>query len=210
MSESATQALLILRDPAQFQWYVVPFLLVVIYIYSVEIGRKSWNVVFAGLALWGMDWFNEIWNALVLHFTQYAPVWGTPGKTAYLILVGLNIEISFMFLIMGVAVVQTLPEDKQMKILGVPNRALFAIGYSVLAVLVEFFLNHVGALTWDYPWWSMRAPWLIFLLGYLPFFVVAFWVYDMETVRKRAVTVGTIWGIDAVCLVIFGVILKWI
>jgi hypothetical protein len=30
-----------------------------------------------------MDWFNEIWNALVFHLTHYAPVWGAPGRTAY-------------------------------------------------------------------------------------------------------------------------------
>ncbi|NLB53975.1 MAG: hypothetical protein GX808_13710, partial [Syntrophomonadaceae bacterium] len=75
-SESAAQALGILRDPSQFQWYIIPILLIVIYIYNVEIGKKNWSILFAGLALWGMDWFNEIWNALVFHFTQYAPVWG--------------------------------------------------------------------------------------------------------------------------------------
>ena len=103
MTESAAQALSILRDPSLFQWYLIPFLLILIYIYHNEARHKNWNSIFAGLALWGCDWFNEIWNALVFHFTQYAPVWGAPGKTAYLILIGLNIEITMMFLIMGVA-----------------------------------------------------------------------------------------------------------
>ena len=56
----------------------------VVYIYAVEVERKNWNLFFAGLAFWGMDWFNEIWNGLVFHFNGYAPVWGAPGKTAYL------------------------------------------------------------------------------------------------------------------------------
>jgi hypothetical protein len=93
-TDSALQALAILRDGSQFQWYVIPLFAFVVYVYAVEVERRNWNLVFAGLAFWGMDWFNEIWNALVFHFTNYAPVWGTPGKTAYLILIGLNIADS--------------------------------------------------------------------------------------------------------------------
>ena len=65
-TDSAQQALSILRDGSQFQWHVIPLLLLVLYVYANEIERRNWNVVFAGLALFGMDWFNEIWNALVL------------------------------------------------------------------------------------------------------------------------------------------------
>jgi hypothetical protein len=32
----------------------------------------------------------------------------------------------------------------------------------------------------------------------------------METVKKKAVTVGVILGFDALCLIVFGAILKWI
>jgi hypothetical protein len=209
-TESAAQAASILRDPSQFEWYVIPLLLVVIYVYNAEIAKRNWNVVFAGLALWGMDWFNEIWNALVFHFTDFAPVWAAPGDTAYLILIGLNIEICFMFAIMGVATALSLPRDKHMKILGIPNRAVFAVGYSIAAVLVEYGLNSADALTWDWPWWNRGAPWLIFLIGYLPFFVVAFWVHDMTSVRSRARTVGAIYAFDAACLVAFGPVLGWI
>lgn len=210
LTESASQALAILRDPSQFQWYVVPLLLIVIYIYNVEFGKKNWSIFFAGLALWGMDWFNEIWNALVFHFTQYAPVWGAPGETAYLILIGLNIEITLMFAIMGIAAAYTLPKDKTLKILGLPNRIIYAAGYSIAAVIIEIILNAAGALIWDYSWWSISAPWLIFLIGYLPFFLVSFWVYDMESVRKKAITVGTILGFDLLCLIIFAGFLGWI
>ncbi|MFZ5597918.1 MAG: hypothetical protein ACOY31_13010 [Bacillota bacterium] len=209
-TESASQALSILRDPSQFQWYVIPLLLVVVYIYSREIGQRNWNIVFAGLALWSMDWFNEIWNALVFHFTQYAPVWGAPGKTAFLILIGLNIEITMMFAIMGIAAAYSLPEDRKIKILGIPNRIFAAVMFSIASVIVEVVLNKAGVLTWDYAWWSAGAPWLIFLIGYLPFFLVAFWVHDMESVGKKAVTVGSIMGFDAACLIVFGGLLGWI
>lgn len=210
-SDYAVQALSILRDPSQFQWYVIPLLLIVIYIYNVEIGRRNWSIVFAGLALWGMDWFNEIWNALVFHFTGFAPVWGAPGgDTAFLLLIGLNIEITLMFAIMGIAAAHTLPQDKSLKIMRLPNRAVYAVGYSIAAVIIEILLNQAGALTWEYSWWSMTAPWLVFLIGYLPFFVVSFWVHDMEKVRSQATAVSIILGFDLLCLLIFGGVLNWI
>ena len=209
-TDAALEALRILRDASLFQWYIIPLLTFVVYVYAVEIERRNWNLVFAGLAFWGMDWFNEIWNSLVFHFTNYAPVWGAPVKTAYLILIGLNIEICFMFAVAGVGFAKLLPADKQMKILGLPNRWVFAIVGSALCVFVEVLLNSIGLLTWDYSWWSAGAPWLIFLVGYMPFFLVSFWVYDMESIRNKVITVGTIFTIDIVCIVIFGVIFKWI
>jgi hypothetical protein len=210
MTESAQQALSILRDGSLFQWYVIPLFALVVYVYANEIERRNWNLIFAGLAFWGMDWFNEIWNGLVFYFTQYAPVWGAPGKTAYLILIGLNIEICFMFAIAGITFSKMLPKDKKMKMLGIPNRLLFAIVGAAFCVFVEYLLNAVGALTWEYPWWNTGAPWLIFLVGYLTFFLVSFWVFDMASVKKKMITVGAILGFDVICLVVFMGILNWI
>lgn len=209
-TEAASQALAILRNPSTFQWYVITLFALTVYIYAVEIERRNWSLLFAGLAFWGMDWFNEIWNGLVFHFTNYAPVWGAPGQTAYLILIGLNIEICFMFAIAGITFSKMLPPDKKLKILGIPNRLLFAVGGSIFCVVVELILNSAGALTWDYAWWSASAPWLIFLIGYLPFFLVSFWVFDMPTVKQKAITVGVILGFDLICLILFAGILNWI
>ncbi len=210
MTESAQQALSILRDGSRFQWYVIPLFALVVYVYAVEIERRNWNLVFAGLAYWGMDWFNEIWNALWFHFLPYAPVWGAPAKTAYLLLIGLNIEITFMFAVAGIAFGKMLPADKHAKVLGLPNRLVFAVFGAAFCVFVEILLNSVGALTWEYPWWSARAPWLIFLFGYLHFFLVSFWVHDMEKIRSKVIAVGTILGVDVLALIIFGGILRWI
>ncbi len=209
-TESAMQALAILRDGSQFQWYVIPLFALVVYVYAVEVERRNWNLVLAGLAFWGMDWFNEIWNALVFHFTNFAPVWGAPGKTAYLIFIGLNIEICFMFAIAGVTFGKMLLSDKKVRILGIPNRLFIAIGGSVFCVFVEVLLNTIGVLTWEYRWWNKSAPWLIFLIGYLPFFLVSFWVHDMESVRKKAAVIGVIYGVDIVSMLVFGAILGWI
>ena len=74
-----------------------------------------------------MDWINEVANALVLHFTDRAAVWTTTGDTSFQILVGLNIEISFMFLIYGIVFVKFLPPDPALRILGVPNRVFMVL-----------------------------------------------------------------------------------
>ena len=210
LTESTVKALSILRDPSQFKWYVIPLMAFVFYVYVVETEKKNWSLVLAGLAFWGMDWFNEIWNSLVLHFTNYAPVWGAPGDTAFLILIGLNIEIMFMFAVSGIIWTKMLLPDKNTRILGIPNRWLIAVAGSIFCVFIEYLLNGANALTWDYTWWSRSAPWLIFLFGYLTFFVVAFWVFDMKTIKSKLITVGTIWAVDILALVIFIPVLGWI
>jgi hypothetical protein len=210
MTESASQALAILRDPSQFQWYVITLLAFVFYVYTTEVAQRRFDLVLAGLAFWGMDWINEIVNGLVFHFTGYAPIWGAPGKTAYLILIGLNIEIMFMFAVSGIIWAKMLPPDRKTKILGLPNRWFIAVAGAVFCVFVECLLNGVGALTWDYTWWSRSAPWLIFLFGYLTFFIVAFWVHDMKTVKAKLIAVGTIWAIVILSLVLFIPVLRWI
>jgi len=209
-TEAAERALSILRDGSQFQWYVIPLFAFVVYVYAVEVERKNWNLVFAGLAFWGMDWFNEIWNSLVFHFTGRAPVWGAPGQTAYLILIGLNIEICFMFAIAGVTFGKMLPEDKKLKVLGIPNRILIAVAGSAFCVFVEVLLNAIGALTWDWSWWDANSPWLIFLFGYLTFFLVSFWVHDMDTVRQKISFVSGLFLFDLILILVFGTVLGWL
>ena len=210
MTDSALQALSILRDPSQFKWYVIPLLAFVFYVYTVEAEKRNWNLILAGLAFWGIDWFNEIVNGVVLRLTGYAPIWGEPGSTAYLILVGLNIETMFMFAVAGIVWTKMLHPDKAFKYLGIPNRWFVAIGGAAFSVFVEYLLNSAGALTWDWPWWNRSAPWLIFLFGYLTFFIAAFWVYDMDSLKKRLWAVGTIWGLDLILAVVFLGMLRWI
>ena len=115
-----------------------------------------------------------------------------------------------MFLLMGAACTIILPQDKNMKIFGLPNRWFFIILFTTLAVIVEIILNALGALNWDYPWWTAKAPWLIWIAGYFYFFLVAYWVYDMKTIKAEAITVGSILGFDFMCLIVFMGILKWI
>lgn len=209
-TDYARQALEILRDGSQFQWYVIPLLALVFYVYVTEMEKRNWNLVFAGLAFWGMDWINEIVNSIFFHLNGRAPFWGAPGNTAYLILIGLNIEIMFMFAIAGIVWSKMLLPEKGAKILGLPNRWFVAIAGSAFCVFIEVLLNAVNALTWDWPWWDANSPWLIFLFGYLTFFVVAFWVHDMDTLKRKITTVGTIWTLVLLLVLVFGVGLHWI
>jgi hypothetical protein len=183
-------------------------LALVIYAYAQEIEARRFDRVLAALAFWGMDWWNEIANALVLHVTGRAPLWGAPGGTAYLILVGLNVEICLMFALAGLVATKTLP-PRDVRILGLPNRLVLAGAWSAFCVGVEIVLNRWGALTWDWPLWSARSPVPIFLFGYLHFFLVCYWVHDMPRHRPRIAVAAGLLGSAAVALGLFGA-LGWI
>ncbi len=204
------EALDLLRDPSQFKWYTVTLIVFVMYVYSSEVERKNWSAVLAGLALWCADWINEIINGLVLHFTDRAAIWTTTGETSYLILIGLTIEISFMFSVAGVIFVKSLPKDRALKILGLPNRLFLALVFSCFAVFVEVLLNKTGYFHWEYVWWDVPFVPLIVLFGYGWFFLVAAWVYDMDDQKRQLKVVGTMSSIVVAGLVTFGPVLGWI
>ena len=210
LTAASQEALANLRDPSTLQWSVIPLLALTIYIYAVEIDRRDWDKVFAGFAFWGMDWLNEIANGVILHATQRSALWTAPADSAYLLLVGLNVEICFMFSIAGVALSKLLPADRERKILGLPNRFVFALANSVFCVLVEILLNRADLLIWEYSFWNTPHIWLIVVFGYLHFNVVAFWVHDMRTVKAKAQTCGVIWGLAAAGVLVFGVGLGWL
>ena len=210
-SEAAETALSILRNASMYKWYVIPFLLVVIYLYAAEAEKKNWKGIMAGIAFWGIDLFNEIWNSLILHFTGYSAFWLEPGETAYLILVSLNIETSLMFAVMGLASAKFLPANKDMKVFGkTSNRIVIALIIATLCLFVEILLNIAGALVWDYPFWSLACPWLILVVAYFPMWFVTFKVFDARDMKRRVKMVGTIFIVDLACVVVFIGILGWI
>lgn len=210
MTPASVQALENLRDPSQLMWYVVPLMAFVIYVYSVEIGRRNWNLVFAGLAFWGMDWLNEIVNSLILHASGHSALWTTPGQSAYIIFVGLNIEICFMFSIAGIALAKMLPKDKSVRVFGIPNRLFFALTNSIFCVFVEVLLNRADMLIWEYGFWNFPHVWLIIIFGYLHFNIVAFWVHDMPQVRSKVMAVSVIYGLVVGSILVFGLGLGWL
>jgi hypothetical protein len=204
-----------LRDLTTLQWYVIPLLAIVIYIYVTEMKKAkqtgNWDAIFAGLTVFGMDFFNETWNGWVFHFTNRSALWTTPGPTALRTLIGWNIEIMFMFAISGIIYYHTLAERKEERILGIPNRWFWAIGYSAFCVFVECVLNIGGHLVWEYPFWSLSfgGVWLIFLIGYFQFYVAAIVVIGIKTNFRKSLAVCLIYSVPIAMNVIGKGIFDW-
>ena len=203
--EVTQQALSILRSGDLFQWYVITFLALVVYVYTNEISKKNWKGIAAGLALYAVHWFYEILNALIQHFSGHA-LWTVPTGTAFLILIGVGIELSFMFSIAGLVLSKLLPEDPKQKIFGINNRLLFAVGNAAFFSIIEIFLVRTPTFVWVYPWWGAFP---VFITTYIPFFLAAFYCYDWP--RKRQIAfIGSVFAVDAVMLILFAGILGWI
>jgi hypothetical protein len=204
------QALRLVRNPHLFKWYAVPLLAFVVYAYAVEVERRRFDVVAAGLAIWLADWFNEIANALVLHVSDRAALWTTTGPTAYQFMIGLNVEIMFMFALAGIVYAKMLPEDRAVRVLGLPNRLALALSLSLISVAVELFLHAAGTFHWQYWWWNTPFVALIVVFGYLWFYMYAAWVYDAPTARARWIRIGGLAGVDVAMGLVFGVALGWL
>ncbi len=216
MTPASEQALYQLRDMSTIQWYVIPLLAFVFYIYASEYKKArqtgDWNAIFCGLTLFGMDFINETWNGWVFHFTQHSAVWTTPGPTALRTMVGWNIEIMFMFAVAGIVFYNTLSEDKSEKILGLPNQWFWAIGYAVFCVFVECLLNMGGHLVWEYRLWnlSFKGVWLIFLFGYFDFFVACIIVVALKTIKSKLTMVSILYAIPIIGNIIGLGICDWV
>jgi hypothetical protein len=203
--QATEAALSILRSGNPFQWYVVTLLVLVIYVYFREIKNKNWNAIAAGLSLYMVHWFVEIVNALIQHSSGHA-LWTVPTGTAFLILVGVGVEISLMFSIAGLVFSLILPDSPKAKILGVPNRLFFGVANAALVSIIEIFLAKTPAFIWIYPWWG-AVP--VFITVYIPFFVVSMYSYDWKRKTQKTV-IGAMFAVNAIMLIVFAGILKWI
>jgi hypothetical protein len=200
----------LLRAPGMFDWSTVTLLALAVYVYAVEAEKANWSVVLAGLAFWLMDWFNEIANALVLHFDGHAALWTVTGHSSFVILIGLTIEITLFFAINGVVFAKLLPADRSARILGLPNRWAMSIGLSLVSVGVELLLHADGVFHWYYWWWNVASFPVIVIFGYLTFYVVAFTVHDMPRRARQLQAVGGLAVLDLVAGLVFGPLLGWI
>src|SRR3954462_13044430 len=209
-TEATRQAERLVRDPHLFKWYAVALLALVTYAYANEVERRRYDVIAAGLAVWFADWFNEGVNALVLQASDRAPLWASPGPTAYQFLVGINVEISFMFALAGIVYAKLLPPDRHARVLRMPNRVAVALGLSVVSVLVELFLHASGTFHWEYWWWNVASAPVIVVFGYVWFYLFAAWVFDAPTPRKRWTRVGALAAGDVLMALVFGVGLGWL
>ncbi len=203
--DATQQALSILRSGQPFQWYVITLLAVVVYVYFNEAAKRNWRGIAAGLSLYAVHWFFEIINALIQHFTGHA-LWTVPTGTAFLLLVGVGVELSFMFAIAGLVFSKILPADPKLQILGINNRLLIAIGNAAFFAIFEIFLARTPAFVWVYPWWGALP---VFVTVYIPFFVVSMYSYDWAP-RTQVRVIGGLFALDALLLIVFAGVLRWI
>jgi hypothetical protein len=200
----------LLRAAHHLNWSTVTLLGLVAYVYAVEVERANWSAILAGLTFWLMDWVNEIINALVLHFDGHAALWTVTGTTSFLILIGLTVEITMFFAINGIIFVKLLPADRHARILGVPNRWALAVFLSFVSVGVELLLHADGVFHWYYWWWNVASFPVIVLFGYLTFYVMTFWVYDMTSRTRQLQVVGGLAAVTLTAGLVFGPLLGWL
>jgi hypothetical protein len=117
-----------------------------------------------------------------------------------------------MFAISGIIYYNTISENREEKILGIPNWWFWAIGYSIFAVFIECVLNYGGHLVWEYSFWnrSFEGVWLIFLFGYLHFYVAALLVIGMKSYKNKIITISTIYTIAIVANILGLGVFGWV
>jgi hypothetical protein len=215
MTQASELALTGLRDLSTLQWYAIPLLAVVFYIYIFEIKKAresgNWDAVFAGATLFGTDFLFETMNGWVFHLTQYSALWTTPGKTALRTMVGWNIEIMFMFSIAGIIYYNTLSSDRDARILGIPDRLFWVITYAVFCVFVECLLNIGGHLVWEYPFWRLSPAGVlpIFFAAYFPLFLSTMAVIGLQGNASKVKAVCAIYAAAFILNILALGILGW-
>ena len=234
---SSDTALGLVWDFSNFQWYMIPFLVILIYMIAKEIQKENWSALLAALAFWLMDWINELWNAVVYRFTG-AAFWSTPGvlqeinpgvfdyvpNSSLVILVGLNIEIVFMFFMTGIVstkmfkgtiqeefAIEDLGERKAFRKKRLTNRIVIVFSMTALCIIIEILLNWIGILVWEWNGtsglpniWSWTNPILIYLIGYLHFWTISAIVYDCKRRWVQLTIVGTEFLIVVVAFITMG------
>lgn len=240
--EMLEQAMQCPNDPVfGLKWYIVPLFVIWLFLIVNEINQKRFSVVFGAAAFWLWDVFNETWNAMV-YATTGQPVWGTTaaGGSALQILVGYNIEISFMFFILGMLTCKLLktsegyegqgffdanknwlddpnnmyykankkkseltPEEYKTKVKAILNRIGVIVFGSIAAVIIEILLNKCNVLTWEKPWWQPNFPFILFLIGYVPFYVAAVVIHDLPR-KWQLIGLGAILFVVVLLLIISG------
>ncbi|MEE0399018.1 MAG: hypothetical protein UDN36_00265 [Christensenellales bacterium] len=240
--EMLEQAMQCPNDPVfGLKWYIVPLFVIWLFLIVNEIRQKRFSVVFGAAAFWLWDVFNETWNAMV-YATTGQPVWGTTaaGGSALQILVGYNIEISFMFFILGMLTCKLLktsegyegqgffdanknwlddpnnmyykankkkseltPEEYKTKVKAILGRMGVIVFGSIAAVIIEILLNKCNVLTWEKPWWQPNFPFILFLIGYVPFYVAAVVIHDLPR-KWQLIGLGAILFVVVLLLIISG------
>lgn len=193
------------RSTANFDWTFIALFAFVVYVYTTEFSHRNYKGLAAGLTLYLVHWLYEIANAVICYVSGYALWTVSPESTSFMLLIGVSWELSMMFSVAGIALSKLLPQDTGLKIFGIPNRIFFAIANAALFSLFEIFLSATPAFIWVYPWWG-AVP--VFITTYIPFFLAAFYVYDLSPKRQLRwiTTLGALVGVCLVLLIPLGII----
>ena len=194
------------RDTSNFNWTFIFILAVVFYIYWTNIQKKNYDVLYAGVALYGVHWLYEIVNAIIAHIFGY-PLWSVSNEsTTFILLIGVCWELSMMFSIAGMISFKMLPEDRNKRYFtkggkkGISCKLVGAIEMALLFALVESFLaatsNH--SFIWVYKWWGVLP---VFITTYVPFFLASNYVPDMEPAKRKRFLI-CLWGLVAILLIV--------
>ena len=194
------------RSTENFNWTFIFILAVVFYVYWSEIHKKNYDVIYAGLALYGVHWLYEIGNAVIGHVTGY-PLWSVSNaSTTFILLIGVCWELSMMFSLAGIISFKMLPDDRTKRYFskngkgGISCKLFGTLSMALLFALFESFLagtsNH--SFMWVYPWWGVIP---VFITTYVPFFLASNYVPDMEPKKRRNFLAG-LWGTVAVLLAV--------
>ena len=194
------------RSTENFNWTFIFILAVVFYVYWSEIHKKNYDVIYAGLALYGVHWLYEIGNAVIGHVTGY-PLWSVSNEsTTFILLIGVCWELSMMFSLAGIISLKMLPEDRSARYFakdgkgGISCKLAGALSMALLFALFESFLagtsNH--SFIWVYKWWGVLP---VFVTTYIPFFLAANYVPDMAPARRKRFLIS-VWGAVALLLII--------
>ena len=209
MTEASQRALEILRQIDNFQWYLVPMIAFVGYIYLTEVENKNWSAVYCGIILSAFELIWEMVNGMILHFTEVAPLWATPGNTAYLLYIGLPIEIYLFFLVGGLLLIKALPADKNLKIAGIPNRIALPLAGAAMAVVGEVALYKGGVLAWHYWFWKWPHVYVIFINYCLPSLTLV-WIHDNLGSKTKIKLIIGLSVAAVICHIIFAEVLGWV
>lgn len=192
------------RSTANFNWTFIAILAFVVMIYVDEIHKKNYKAIAAALMLYSVHWLYEIANAVICHFTGYALWTVSPESTSYILLIGVSWELSMMFAVAGFTS-KLLPANKDMKILGINNRIVFAVGSALFFSLIEIFLASTPAFIWVYKWWG-AIP--VFITTYIPFFLASYLIYDKEpkTQKKWIISLAAVNIVLLAVLIPLGII----
>ena len=198
---------ILVRDTTNFNWTFIFILAVVFYVYWSEIHKKNYEVIFAGLALYGVHWLYEIMNAIIAKASGY-PLWAVSNdSTTFILLIGVSWELSMMFSLAGIISFKMMPQDRTKryfargKFKGISCKLVVAIEMALLFALFESFLAACGGgfkFIWVYKWWGVLP---VFITTYIPFFLASNYVPDMKP-KVRKIFLIAEWALVAVLLAV--------